>query len=225
RGGEKHEKKGEKAESAEDVPAMKRGLLARLRVRRELEAYDALAAELVADNGEDLELRLEMMRRWDGEETGAEAVEYADAVLGLINEPELARYFGAKREAEGKEAKALKKKMEAERGALREALGVRVRALAGTDGDAAAKAMRQALVRLEKWEDEVGKAVREAVAVRDQRNGELLGLLRDELLQGGAERERFGKRIEILEERGWEHLVEREAAWLVRKFPEGELCW
>ena len=205
----------------DDEFAVRLQLLRRLREKGEVEAFDSLAAKLVAEKGEDLELRLEMMRRWDSNETRAEAVEYSDAVLGLVGEGEVARYFGVKHDGGGDEAKKLEKEMEARREALREALGVRVRAFAGSDAADAAKGMRQSLLRLERWSEEVDAGVREAVAIHDRRNGARLAILREEIENGDVDAKRIGERLEIFEQEGWGHLVGREEAWKVRRFPVG----
>lgn len=191
------------------------------------EAFDALMKDHLANSPRKVEVALEKLRWFvDADEKGESSSQIkksAQAVLSLISEDKVARYFGVNHEADDATSKALAKRMKNEKAALVESYSAI--ALADSKSGAKLETLESDLKNLKQWTDtdSIEPDVQAAIYKKQDRKGELLALLNKAIDKNLKDKESQEKRLELLKTLGWDHLVEYEKSWMNRRFAEDYL--
>ncbi|MEM1328977.1 MAG: S8 family serine peptidase [Planctomycetota bacterium] len=186
--------------------------------------FEATVAEVLAEKPAHLPALLAVLDRADADDGKADddegtdrILEAADAVIGAIEQDELAIYYGRNHHGDDAEAMRLKNEMGERKEALIDALHRRARALgeAATRERAVERTERfeDALGDLEAWDSIDGNDYRELRITRHRLHGRL-GSALEEIVEASSDdphdaglRER---KIELLEELRWEHWAMHE---------------
>ena len=202
--------------------------LAALRKAKAFDAFDQLAARILARRAGHVPVLLAQLARVDGKgpphaDDGrlTRVLAAADRVLARIDRKRLAAHFGRKHESKKPEAKALDARMTERRDALREALFRKSRALAA-GGPKRRPAFIEAFTDLRAWADtDTGRYVSLSVAFEQahDRPGAALQLLQASMKKGRTKRKAHELRARLYEELGWNHWAAHERAWMAVRFP------
>jgi tripeptidyl-peptidase-2 len=94
---------------------------------------------------------------------------------------------------------------------------------AGDDAPAAKEAFEQAAAELRQWDDLSDKRFvdfRIDEMLLDGEVGQALALVNDRLDDEPLERSLYERRMELLQQLGWDHLLDAERDWMLRRFPK-----
>jgi len=186
-------------------------------------AFDQLMKQHLEKSPRPLEVALEQLH-WsvDSDEKGELSTlikKQAKAVLDLVDEDAVAKYFGLNHEVTDAASKALDDKMNQSRDALIEAYGAL--AMASCKGNSDVETLKQDYAHLKAW-IEVGKIdtkVRRALFEKQGFQGEVLALLNKAIEDDVTDKTSYENRIQLLEQLGWQHVVKYEKDWMLRRFP------
>ncbi|KAJ9553504.1 hypothetical protein OSB04_017549 [Centaurea solstitialis] len=175
-----------------------------------------------------------------------EIIAAADEVVDSIDRDELARFLSVKGDPDEEEFEKTKKKMEKTRDLLVEALyqkGLAIVELASLKGEMAVLAanlgaevvdkpdggsspdvFEENFKELQKWADPKSSKYGTLLMIRERHNGRLGSALKvvNGMIQEEGDppkKQLYEKRISLLEEIGWGHLVTYEKHWMLVRFP------
>lgn len=211
----------------EDIRDLKVERLADLMTEEDAEAFDTLAAEVLAEKPAYLPVLVAQMERDAKLEKDAETVlASANAVLGTIDEDALAAYLGRNHD---KESETFDEELDEQMREQKEAIIAAQKQIATTLGEEASaddadsvKAFEDALDELAAWaslDDEDFFDLRLRRHTLHGRHGQALAMLAEKL-GDEPKREDYEKRIEMLETLGWKEWADHERAMLLVRFPK-----
>lgn len=168
-----------------------------------------------------------------------EIISAADEVVDSVDVEELAKFFSLRSDPEDEAAEKLKKKMEATRDQLTEALFQKGLALAEKESlkednvsekkdaqgtDKQPDLFEENFRELKKWVDIKSSKYCLLLVIHEERSGRLGTALKvlNEMIQGDGEpskKKLYELRISLLEKIGWSHLVVYEKQWMLVRFP------
>ena len=223
--------RGELEKLAEEIRDLKVARLGKLHGEDEADAFDALAAEVLDKWPDHLPVLMAQLKRADrkkGEGETEAIVTAADRVIEQIDREELAAFFGVSDDNDDPDATRRREQMNEEKGLLVEALFRKARALLhaaeqGGDEEDGIAAFDAAFDDLRRWADAGAKkylALGVGAERLHGRLGEALALVNKRVGASPLEREPYERRIELLEELGWDDWAELERRWLLRRFPK-----
>lgn len=173
-----------------------------------------------------------------------EVVNAADEVIDSVNREELAKYFSQKSDPEDDSAEKLKKKMEATRDQLAEALYQKGLALAEIESlkgekvtdeeksqvaeaaDVQLDLFEENFKELAKWVDVKSSTYGTLSVIRERRSARLGNALKvlNEIIRDEGDppkKKLYELKLSLLNEIGWSHLVSYEKQWMLVRFPPG----
>jgi tripeptidyl-peptidase-2 len=229
---------------AEEVRDLKVERLETLTGEENVEAFDALADEILDEWPHHLPVLVAKLRRLDSDEEGEKkdagaVVKAADRVIDRVDTEELAAHFGVTVDEEDPAARAKHKEMKARRSALREALRrkagaihevARDRAARSADGaidpeDDHVRAFEIAFDEYDRWVDPDDEERLELALDRERLHGRLgsaLAMLDRHIADAEKpERDLYERRIALLEGLGWNHAAESGRRDRLVRFPPG----
>ncbi|WP_437187905.1 S8 family serine peptidase [Planctomicrobium sp. SH668] len=202
------------------------------------EAINQLYGKILEQDSENREARVTRLHLLDNdsrEERLADVIAAADEVISRVDEEQLERFFGKKRNATTPEEIVEKKEREAEKRDLVDALSRKARALAYQelpevvekhpieDQDALNEAFEATYQALTSWGDTNAPSY-QLLKIRHERRlknyGQALLDLNQYLKSQQASEEKLEKRRDLYELLGWEDLSRSQQNWILRQFPK-----
>ena len=154
-------------------------------------------------------------------ESSSQIRKLGQEVIKLIDELEVARYFGLNHQIKDTESKTLDESMEQQKAALIEAYGAIALAEAKMRSDS--DTLEKAVQNLKAWTsfDDIDLRIKKALFERRGHTGELMFYYDKALQDDITDKDSYLARLELLKQLGteWGHLVRYEQDWYLRKFP------
>ena len=248
----KAKKKDDRSEAqklAESIRDLKVDRLGQLHAKKNAEAFETLATEILLDYPNHVPVLVARLKRLDNhkrDEHLPAVVQAADAVLAQIDTAALAAHYGVNLDPDDAEAAEQRKEMDKSKDTLVDTLYRKGRALAfildgGEDGskpkadaddesEATEKethdlieAFERTFAELRKWVDTTDDKYVLLHIRREKRHGRLgnaLELLNRHLKTAKPQEMLFKKRIKLLDELGWAHWRDYEKKWLLLRMPK-----
>lgn len=220
------EEKSKLDELEEEVAKLRVAKLDDLMAEEDAEAFETLAAEILEDDPDNLEVRLKQMERAQKLENNEEAIAKAEAVLNELDTDEIAAYFGRHHDEDAEDYdEDLAERMKKEKAALIQSLRTIAEArgeLASADDEASVEAFEDAIRDLQVWatlDDEEGFEIRLRREMLNERYGQALAML-DEKLADEPERDLYERRIEVLQKLGWDEWAAHEERRMLTRYPK-----
>jgi len=191
--------------------------------------FDALAAELLQEQPDDLRVLVKQLDRADtfaGDDEGKAVIEAADRIISLIDQDAVAAYFGIAQEEDDQDADQIHKEMELQRDSLINALDRKVRTLLNLaeidPNDETIERFDDTWHFLGRWEDtsqEEYLTLRVGDAQLHDRLGDALKIINDHLESSDKNQDDYELRMSLLRDLGWDHLLQQEERWMLLRFP------
>jgi len=222
---------------AEEVRDLRVERLGKLEGEKNDEAFETLAAEILADWPDWLPVLVARLERRDSEKGKGDTqaiVAAAQAVIDAVDRSALAEYFGTTADDEDPAAREEREKREKERDALREALFRKGRALAVAaaekpDDEKRMAAFETAWTDYEKWADTDSDEYAELHVDREKlhgRFGTALRLVNERIAdEDEPKKDLFEQREELFGKLGWEHWAASEQREIAVRFPATKLVF
>ncbi len=221
--------KSKKADLSDKIRSLRIDHLSEYMGEKHTEEFNALAAELLQEQPNDLRVlsvQLERADRLAGDDDGEEVIVIADQIIALIDQDAVAAYFGIDQDEDVDGAADLKEEMTLQRDTLIDALHRKAQRLFSMaeyeTSDEMLDRFDTAWNLLGRWDDTTQEKyfdLRLGEARLQGQLGEALKLVNDHLDSTDKGQDMYELRLSLLEELGWDHWIQLEERWMLLRFP------